>query len=63
MNETKDQEKTCKTCRHLRIKDYVIGKGSFLCCRLLCLRTCEIKQPCNSCGEWEEEEERDFYAC
>jgi hypothetical protein len=54
MNETKDQEKTCKTCKHLRIKDYVIG---------ICLRTYEIKQPCNSCGEWEKQEERDFYAC
>ena len=54
----KQQEKTCYTCRHLRLKDlkiYVIG---------ICLRTCEIKQPCNSCDKWEEEkEERDFYAC
>lgn len=40
--------------KHLRLKDYVIG---------ICLRTCEIKQPCNSCGKWEEQEERDFYAC
>jgi len=55
MNETKDQEKTCRTCEYLRIKDYVYG---------ICLRTCEIKQPCNSCDKWEEEkEERDFYAC
>ena len=50
----KDQEKTCHTCKHLRLKDYVIG---------ICLRTCEIKKPCNSCGEWEEEEERDWYGC
>ena len=54
MNKTETQEKTCKTCKHLRIKDYVIG---------ICLRTCEIKQPCNSCAEWEEEEERCFYDC
>ena len=54
MDKEKDQEKTCKTCKHLRIKDYVIG---------ICLRTCEIKQPCNSCGEWEEQEERDWYGC
>ena len=57
MIETKDQEKTCHTChtcKHLRLKDYVIG---------ICLRTCEIKKPCNSCGEWEEEEERDWYGC
>lgn len=53
----KQQEKTCRTCRHLRIKDYVIG---------ICLRTCEIKQPYNSCDKWEKEKERekrDFYAC
>ena len=25
MIETKDQEKTCHTCKHLRLKDYVIG--------------------------------------
>ena len=42
MIETKEQEKTCHTCKHLRIKDYVIG---------ICLRTCEIKQPCSrECG-------------
>ena len=54
MNETKDQEKTCHTCRHLRLKDYVIG---------ICLRTCKTVQPCNSCEYWEGEGERDFYAC
>ena len=50
----KQQEKTCCTCRHLRIKDYVYG---------ICLESCEIKQPCNSCDKWEKREERDFYAC
>ena len=50
----KTKEKTCKTCKHLRIKDYVIG---------ICLRTCKIVQPCNSCDKWEKEEERDWYAC
>ena len=57
MDKEKDQEKTCHTCRHLRhlrLKDYVIG---------ICLRTCEIKQPHNSCEKWEEQEESDFYAC
>ena len=54
MIETEAKEKTCKTCKHLRLKDYVIG---------ICLRTCEIKQPCNSCDKWEEEEERDWYGC
>ena len=54
MNETETKEKTCKTCKHLRLKDYVYG---------ICLRTCKIVQPCNSCGKWEVEEERDFYAC
>ena len=54
MIETKEQEKTCHTCKHLRLKDYVYG---------ICLRTCKIVQPCNSCSEWEEEEERYFYDC
>jgi len=54
MMTDKDQEKTCKTCKHLRLKDYVYG---------ICLRTCNIVQPCNSCGKWEKQEERDFYAC
>lgn len=27
------------------------------------VKSCEIKQPCNSCDKWEEQEERDFYAC
>ena len=54
MIETEAKEKTCKTCKHLRLKDYVIG---------ICLRTCEIKQPCNSCDKWEEQEERCFYDC
>ena len=54
MNETKDQEKTCRTCEYLRIKDYVYG---------ICLKTCEIKQSGDSCDKWEKEKERDFYAC
>lgn len=55
--KTQIQNRQCINCKHLRIKDFVFG---------LCRITGEIRQPVDSCEQWEEETEkpeRDFYTC